>query len=641
MSSKSKKKTPPADRAPHGSAHPVREPEAAGAHPAGAEHGLDERVEEVLYVPKGRKPLSFALTIVAVIVLTVMFAINPGTCQSATRGPGGAVLTWTDPAGETRSVGAEWYQEKRLVTSVRKLYGVATSAEDTAIFLVLDSLARASGVQVTDDQLAQEIRARTAQLFNDRQGWYNYARRENVSVPVLEEGVRRFLRIELYKQLMAQMGAQPSAEQVLEVWRRTHQERAYDWTEVLVADFLDDARAEVPDDAALEAWLGELDELRRMDFEEPARLRAELVGFLFDGDTDAAGLLARFPDAGPADDHDHDHEEGEEHDRAGELAQAYYGSIFFYRFKKPADEGAPPPTDFLSGFFSFEEVEEQARREAPVYFALEAWLEELTAAEAGETPVDLEAEAAALGLVYRPATEALTVDEWADVQGFGGATLGNRIARLTAGGVTPTVSVEEGGMSIARLAERTEAYQPEFAAIRDRVAEAWIADRAEELALERLGALRDGFAKVTPEGEQGDDAELVPEAGETEFAEAAAAAGLAVSRRPFMEAATAVAADPDADLPGHLYIRTRSSLASLEPGQLSEPGLSADGERAFLVRCAGSRAADEATMSPGELAQAERTAYGENARAFGEANFSFPALEARFGAALASGEREE
>ncbi len=608
--------------------------------PTEAEHGheLADAVEEVIHVPTGRNPLRFLLMVLLVILLTAIFAINPGVFQRAASGSADAFMTWEHPTeGKLEVSGQDFLMAKRDLDHFLRLFGGRPDDEDTARFLVLDGLAVSAGINVTDAELAEQLRQlASSPAFQDSEALKAYMRRSSGGIPGFQERLRQQLRGQRYVQLLAYFAANPDGEEIEAAWREDHQEHAFDYAELEVASLMDEARAMVPDDEGeegLRAWLESMDELDQAPFQEPERMRAELAGFLFDGAEDAAGLLERYPDPGHGDEHDHEGEEGEdaeaepepEHDHEGDLARSYFDRVRYWRFERPVPEGEDPPVDFQERYFEFADIEQDARAEAPVYGALERWMSDLrTRAEAGEE-IDLEAEAEELGLAYRAGVDTLSASDWGEVAGWGGSTLGARLGRLEPQEFSPVLMVEKGAMSVGRLLEKVDAYLPEFEVVRDDVAEAWAERRARELAVEKLVAVRDSFEALEDETDE-DDGEPLPHASEGEFAEAVAALGLELARRPHMERATAFSEDPDSDLAGHVYIRTQTGLLDLEEGEIAEPTLAADEERAFLVRHAGTRDPEAWKMSPLEYDQSIQSSGFRAYSDFVEANFGFEAL---------------
>ena len=684
MSAKSKKKNKPVSD----SAKDVKVAEVVGHEDA--HHTIDE----VIDVPKGTSPLKYALMIGLVIFLIAIFAIDPSTFQSATQGGSESYMTWTVP-GQPMSelTGSEFIQEKRKLDSLLKLFRQGNLDDtDVARYIVLADLAANAGIAVTDGELRERLRD-FAEAFGGKAGLESYMMRSPGRVIGFQETVRRKMSGDRYLQMILALASHVDPTEVEVSWREAHQEYAYDFVGIEVASLIDDALAEVPDDAALATWLAELSAGEQTQFHEPPRVSAELVGFLIGGENTAAGLLARYPEVADVEDTEEATEEATE-DGATEpaedaapldetepaeeedgLAKLYYDNVFYSRFARPAPAEGEPALGIADRYLTFEEAKELAEAEAPIYFALKRWLDDVQLREAEGTPVNLALEASELGLSYHAADQAYSRPEWTEVEGWGGPSLGGRIDRLAPGELSSSLLIETGALFVARQKDRVDAYLPELAAIHDKVVAAWADQRAGEMAIERLAALRDSFAP--PAEEASDDAEeasdelaedataedataedataedttaedveteevaaKLPSATEAEFSEAVAALGLEVSRRPYMEQNMVFTLDPDKNNPGHTFIRMRSHLVDLEAGELAEPELDPTRENAYLVRAVGKRDPEAWRLSPGDFDQARQMAEYEAQLAFMETNLSDEAIFDEVGMELDDGEEE-
>ncbi len=682
MSSKSKKKTLPSAKT---STKDVKVAEVV--HDQAAEHlGLDE----VIDVPKGTSPLKWVVMVAVVIGLTVIFAIDPSTVQRATQGGSGTYMSWTSPSTDAKveMSRGEFLQEMRKLDYYLKMFRRDNlKEEDVAIFILLGELASDAGIAISDDELRERLTEISAS--SGTAALEAHMKRSPGRTHGFQETVRALMRGQRYQQLLGTLATNVDPVDVEQTWRDGHQEYAYDYVGLEVAGLIEDALTEVPEDAGLATWLAELSTGEQTQFYEPPRVRAELIGFLIGGDNTAEGLLARFPEEVEEpvlEDSTTGTEDGEateaefvaaedddsantaaDEDGASSLTKLYYDSVRFSRFMRPTPAEGEPALDYANRFFPFDEVEEIAAREAPIYFALNRWLEDVETREATGTPVDLAAEASELGLSYLPAETAYSRSEWAVVEGWGDAPLGGRIERMPEGALSTALIVQSGGLFVARQKERIEGYLPELETIRDKVVTAWADQRAGELAIERLEALRDSFALVEEAtndsdaeastdgvedanaddtaaaddtGSDADTASGVVSVSETEFAVAAAALGLDVGRRPYFEKSVEFSQDPDKSKPGHMFISSRSNLESLEAGELSSPELNPTKTVAYLVRALGKRDPEAWRLSPDEFEQAKLFAEYKASLAFSEANFSTEALFEKYDVVLENDSEE-
>jgi hypothetical protein len=221
---------------------------------------------------------------------------------------------------------------------------------------------------------------------------------------------------------------------------------------------------------------------------------------------------------------------------------------------------------------------------------------------------------------------------------------------------------------VVRPTERVERALPPFEEIRDDVAELWVEERAPELARERLDALALALREAADEdpgdedpgdedaGEEdpgedpaaGGDEDPEPEDAPFEpfqidretFVATAEAAGYSVRRRDWFDR-TRRNDDPDMDLPAHKFMQSEFALYQLEAGTVAEPQSDRLGEHVFLFHAEGSRPADISQMRAsdyqGSFGLAARSAQAATAD-FGEAAFSYEALQARYGVTLQSDE---
>lgn len=660
--------------------HERRARAGAAAAAAPAVHAQGEHLggtfaipDEVLHAPKEKSKLQFALMILLLIVLLLIFAVPGGILgwSSFRSRNEPVVFSWNRPGhGSVEVTIGDFQNDLRAFSQAFAAdplpgYSLGVQSDrdlDTATLariLVLEQLAADAGLQISDADLAEHLRGMLD--YNEMlRSAYNIALPTTVAEfktvvrqlggdqHVIEETIRRALAASRYLQLTGYVGAIPDPADIEKSWKDEHVELAYEYVSLAPSSLEKEARAGLPDEAGLKAWFEALDETAKEELKTAEKRKAEFA--LFEGieETPAAELVAAFPPEPPPD--------GAAPPSAEQLARDYYDRVFHRRFKKPAEpEDAQTPDDAHDHdhdaqrveFYPVEEVQERAQAEAPVYFALQRWLQDMTARRAAGETVDLATEAAKYGLAFRALDAPLTREEL-----LADPTLGDNQVADAVFGAAPDGGfhfvpvVLEDAIAVARTTERAEPVLPPFEEIRDKVADRWAEPKARELALERLKAIRDGFEEFVPEKKEGEPDFPEPEgtvhrrASAEAFAAAVQTAGLELQRRDWLDRAAPATTDPEWEKPAHRYLATQGQLYRLEEGELAEPGLARDESAAYLVRVAGKREVPIDRMSP---VQYERYKTLARQRAMAEMTQKIDRqyLEKNYGLALARGEEEE
>ena len=494
-----------------------------------------------------------------------------------------------------QSIGSrEFYTQKRRFSRLEPILpylqfpqAEASNDIETARFLILEKQAERAGVFVSDDEVSEAI----LQLFGSSEAYQNYIRSSRDLTPVAyEEILRRGLIVRRYILLNGQVDREVLASDVVERWKESSNLYDFEFVEVLCADLEDEARAALPDDTELEAYFEALPPFQKSRFNTEPRISAEVAWLDPAGEGDFTALLERYPAA-----------EGEDPEEA---AQQYFSSFSSVRFRRPEpdveglpDEEAKQLLSEYEPYYGFDEVADQVRREAPIYNALAAWLEDLTArTEAGEA-ADLETEAIAYGLSFdrfdpRTRTELVEGEEsWS-----GNYLLGSLVA-VQPGSLGGRVVIEQDALVIPRVLERLDPALPPFADIRDEIADRWVEEERPKLAAASLEGLRDGF------GERPEAGEFLPIVSSEDFRAAAEAAGHTVQTRGWKrQFPTAADEQPTA---AEFYLRSRASLFGMDEGSVPEAEASRDGKAAYLVRTMGSKDPEVSELTPQEYAAAK------------------------------------
>ena len=339
--------------------------------------------EDLIIVPKERSKFYYLLMLGLMMFTLLIFTVG-GLFETVVGGGGGSVdevvLRWTKPDGEEQEVKASDFQlamrSVDLLANLglyRPVQGLeeGIDQEDGVLTLILDELAKDSGVEIS----AAEFRKRLLARGFDKAVISNIADRYRRTQRQIEEEIVRGLRIEKLTSMvysLASLTADP--EEVVQRWQELNPEYQFQVVELSGESFLDQAKAEVPSDEELTDWFH-----ARPAFEQRALFTEEkllpMVAYVdLESEYDLTNLLDLYP-APP------------EWDEALQ-AQTYYNRYTTTRFKRPeepkddengenseddeGDENSESDTAEQDQplYYTFEEVEEQVKREANIARAL-------------------------------------------------------------------------------------------------------------------------------------------------------------------------------------------------------------------------------------------------------------------------------
>ncbi|MFT5287469.1 MAG: hypothetical protein ACI8TQ_003656, partial [Planctomycetota bacterium] len=247
MSSKSKKKTPPP------ASDPSREVKQAEVVAPEA-HITD--IEDILEVPKGTSPMRYFLMVVGVIFLIAIFAIDPSTFQSAARGGADDFLSWHHPTlGEQKLTHSEFITKKRNLNDLLRLFRSETLTDNEAArFTILTALAKDAGIVITDKELRERLQLIAGSMgVEGNERFKTMMRQSSGGIIGFQETLRDQLSGDRYMQLVATLAIKVSPDDVERIWNEDHQEYAYDFVELEVANLKEEALAQIPDDETLGA----------------------------------------------------------------------------------------------------------------------------------------------------------------------------------------------------------------------------------------------------------------------------------------------------------------------------------------------------------------------------------------------------
>ncbi len=280
-----------------------------------------------------------------------------------------------------------------------------------------------------------------------------------------------------------------------------------------------------------------------------------------------------------------------------------------------ADDGAgkesgSDESDEIPLYQPFEDVKEQCLREAPVHAALTAWYGDLRTrmnAATEDAPIDFATEAESVGLLVVRIEDALTKDELAHQEGWGGKFLSNQFTYALEGDLLSSVVLEESAIVAGQLTKKIARQEPPLDEMREAVAADWAADRSVAIALEKLEAVRDALGErpadhnTIPEDSESPDEPVVggdeddepkpwsPSAEIDAFKQAVESAGFAFTEREWLERYEVPGQDFDVMSAADESIRTSLDWFDLEAGQVPAPVANAAGTTAVLVRFSGQR----------------------------------------------------
>ena len=610
---------------PKSTAHVPASPAGKGPHAAHAEPKLHD--EDELHVPRGVSR-GVGLFLIGLMIFLLIIWLVPGAMFGIAGGgesKNPVVVRFQVPSeGEVAWKASEMQMRERglkdgldVLASLGDRFIIQqlgvdmrqTDPKDLQRVLVLDHLAQAAGVEITNTDLVEHVSGvlsmQGAKEEDSSNIFKSVVQSRGLDQGAVEDSIRRVLRVSRFQQLIGYAGAVPDPKKIEEQWQRENVEFAFDYAVLGVESVKEDARKELPDEAGLEAWFSALDEGEKQEFKTAEKRKAEAALFRDSETTPSTELLSAFPEK-PA--------EGAQPTEPEQLAHQYYENVFFRRFEKTAVEGETTP----SGYFTFEEVKDACAAEAPVYFAMIRWLEDLNQRRANAETIDFAAEAQKYGLEHQAFLEPLARAQYEAVPDIGDADVANAIfATVADGSFYASPLPLSKGIVVVRVNERSEPTLPPFAEIREKVAEKWLEPKALELAQKRLNILREGLERFEPpapkEGEpQPPKGTLHYRASPEAFRSALEGAGLSVATRDYLNRTGPATLDPQSKDADHTVLFSQANalgLYRLESDEVAAPGLSPDNEKVYLVRLVGKRDVPIEKMSPTQYKR-----YKSNAR---------------------------
>lgn len=569
--------------------------------------------DEIIHAPKGSKRGRFVLAFLLAIMVLTTFSVSDEvvSCFTGKSRGAGTFLSFRHPKLGTATVNeSEFGKTMQDLRRMQALLGMqqedAELEDNTARFIVFDSLAQAAGIEVTDKELADQILAR----FGTNENYRQALTQMHISSLDFERTLRRQKRFERFINLTATPVYTPDPDDVARLWKARHQEYAFDYVELAVDTLEAEARAQLPTADELKKWFDGLSEFEKNKHLTQDRARAEILYRTLGPGVKATELVAKYGPTLPAKDPE-------------ARAKDYYEGFRHVRFVNTEYKPEAGQFDIEKYYQKFEDVKDACLAESEIYDVMQAWIADMQSRLDKNEVVDVVAEGRSFGLGLINSPQLLTRSDFAipGLPGYG-RDVADVVFRpeLEKGKLHPAVIVEKESLVVLRLVDRETAHMPDFAEIQAQVQDDWVKKKAQDLAVAKLEKIRDALGTRPAEGDPA-AALWRPEVEPEAFAQAVAAAGVQVQRRDFVERSQAVKPGETAT-PAQTYFQQSALLYTMKEKSVAKAELSRDAKNAYLVRIAGIRDADLAKMTPLDFQSFSAQAVNEHARAYSQHLFA-------------------
>lgn len=576
-----------------------------------------EREQDAIVVPKGQSKAKTFLIWGLMIFVLFIFSVGGAFQDSLTSGGDSteAHLSWTSLDGESRSLDvATFYTKKREYSRLGLIYPIlgmqemnANEDSDVARMVVMEDIARAAGVRVTDSDLADTILG----VFGSGEqytGWVQSQR--GLSTKGFESTLRDVLLVQRFMRLLSLGAGSIDHEELVTRWQANRTEYSFEYVEAITSDFKSEVEESLPDTAELEAWLTALTPAEKNQFNSPETWSTDFASLplpLAEGAGEL--LLAAYPRPVEED--------------AAQKGRDYHAGFQSSRFVRPVDPESEEAAE--TEFFSYEEVEALCLAEAPLYNSFTDWYLDVQQRVAAGEEVALSTECERLGLTLVSDGLARSFEAWTAFEADGTA---GEVMRFTAAGGFGAPRVQALSITLGRVVEKFAPALPPFVEIEAAVAESWVNDSAATRAKFTLDGIADRVGQKTP-GEA-----FEPMTTPEQFAAAASNAGdhaqkdFTVKTRDFQE--RFVQPKPGEE-PAAIeeFLRFNPQLFELEEGRVVLAQPSRDKESVFLVLVGPTRPSDVSKMQPQDLAVQRSQMIGESVRSFFASTFDFESPESK------------
>jgi hypothetical protein len=565
--------------------------------------------DEIVHTPTKHRA-RWIMGILLLILILTTFTVGDEIRKLATgEARSSAYATWNRPGKGVETLSREeWLGKMR---SLRKMFSALGKQleddkmkEETALAVVVGTLASDAGVTVTDAEIGNFIVGK----FGSAQNYRLILPQYRLTPTEFETSLREMIIAERYTTLMSSAWNTPDVAEVEKGWKKQHQEYAFDYVSLPIEGALEQAKKQPLSDEELHAYFDGLPQAKKDGFKSKEKLAADLAGFAYDSPAPDA-LFAKFPK--PTDEAEIEKQ-----------AQAYFDANGRKRFAGK----------------TYDDVKPAVRNEALIFGALSAWLADMRAREERGLAVNLGADSGALGLAQQHMPAPLQQSEWLANKPAPWTGAPSAIALYVnpndtqAGKLFPKVIVDDGGFTIVQVYDKRDAAMPPFEELADKLREEMFQKRARDFAVARLEVLRNKFG-TRPEQEAGKPAPVwLPEVEEAKFYEVLKDAGMEVKLRDFKERMPPMTGEPPQAV--DLFARTQAGLYTSKPGTVLPATSDFEGKNAYLMRARGGRDPDSARMKGNEFTSVANSLQQAGMNEAHQRLFSLNALQTRFGLAF-------
>lgn len=232
--------------------------------------------------------------------------------------------------------------------------------QEVAELEIFDTLAQDAGVGITDKELGEMILGR----MGSQEVYEQLVRRYGTSKKEFEDTLRKILRADRYRSLIASSVSVADPAEVEKLWKARHQEYAFDYVELAADSLAAEAAAQAPTGEALKAWFDALSEPEKNKYKTQEMAKAQVLYKTIGPAMKADELVAKYPPASLD---------------VEARAKTYYDGFYYVRFPNPDFRPDPKNFDPSQFYLPYEKAHDQCLVEEPIYTATEAFITDMNA----------------------------------------------------------------------------------------------------------------------------------------------------------------------------------------------------------------------------------------------------------------------